>query len=66
MNCFSEIFSLSMLKTNKNLQWLNTKTAAPLHKGRRLFYYQNKEKQKETRIFSSEVTTKNFMQISNI
>lgn len=37
MNCFSEMFSLSMLKTNKNLQWLDTKMAAPLHKGRRLF-----------------------------
>jgi len=55
-----------MLKTNGNLQWLTTKMTAPLHKGRRLLSYQNKEKQKETRIFSSEVTTKNFMQISNI
>ena len=66
MNCFSDIFSLSMLKTNGNLQWLTTKMTAPLHKGRRLLSYQNKEKQKETRIFSSEVTTKNFMQISNM
>lgn len=37
MNCFSEMFSLSMLKTNKNLQWLDTKMAASLYKGRRLF-----------------------------